>query len=100
MAKIDPNKYSKNADINPESKLSVLLAVIRMLLMGFGLIGVSLDLFREGGWLSRLMGKVFESTATMLLIPVIILALWMLNRWLSTAKKSEIKKAAISRCMS
>lgn len=93
MAKIDPNKYSKNADINPESKLSVLLAVIRMVLMGLGLIGVSLDLFREGGWLSKLMDKVFESTTTMLLIPVIILALWVLNRWLSTPNKSETKKS-------
>jgi len=93
MAQIDPNKYSKNADINPESKFSVLLAVVRMVLMGIGLIGVSLELFREGGWLSKLMGKVFESTTTMLLIPVILLALWLLNRWLSTPNKSETKKS-------
>lgn len=93
MAKIDPNKYSKNADIIPESKLSVLLAVVRMVLMGVGLVGLALELFREGGWLSKLMSKVFESTTTMLLIPAIILALWMLNRWLSTPNKSETKKS-------
>lgn len=93
MAKIDPNKYSKNADIIPESKLSVLLAIVRMVLMGFGLVGVALELFREGGWLSKLMSKVFESTTTMLLIPAIILALWLLNRWLSTPNKSETKKS-------
>ena len=93
MAKIDPNKYSKNADINPESKLSVLLAVVRIVLMGFGLVGVALELFGEGGWLSTLMSKVFESTTTMLFIPVIILALWLINRWLSTSNKSETKKS-------
>jgi membrane protein insertase Oxa1/YidC/SpoIIIJ len=93
MTKIDPNKYSKNADIHPESKLSVLLAVVRLVLMGFGLIGIALELFREGGWLSELMSKVFESTTTMLLIPVIIFALWLLNRWLSTPNKSETKKS-------
>ena len=93
MAKIDPNKYSENANINPESKLSVFLAVVRIVLMGFGLVGVALELFREGGWLSKLMSKVFESTTTMLLIPVIILALWLINRWLSTPNKSETKKS-------
>lgn len=93
MARIDPNKYSKNADIHPESKLSVLLAVVRITLMGFGLVGISLALFREDGWLSKLMSKVFESTATMLLIPLIIFALWLLNRWVSTPNKSEIKKS-------
>ena len=93
MAQIDPNKHSKNADIHPESKLSVLLAVIRMVLMGFGLVGISLELFREGGWLSQLMSKVFESTTTMLLIPLIIFALWLLNRWVSTPNKSETKKS-------
>ena len=92
MARIDPNKYSKNADIRPESKLSLLLAVIRIILIGFGLIGISVALFREDGWLSKLMSKVFESTATMLLIPVIIFAIWLLNRWLSTPNKSETKK--------
>ena len=93
MTKIDPNKYSKNADINPESKLSVFLAFVRIVLMGFGLVGVALEMFREGGWLSKLMSKVFESTTTMLLIPVIILALWLLNRWLSTPNKSETKRS-------
>ena len=61
--------------------------------MGFGLVGVALELFREGGWLSKLMSKVFESTTTMLLIPVIILALWLLNRWLRTPNKSETKRS-------
>jgi len=93
MAKIDPNKYSKNVDIQPESKTSVLFAVIRMALMIAGIIGIAFEFFREDGLLANLLGKLFESTTSMMLIPVIIFALWLLNRWISTPNKSETKKS-------
>jgi len=93
MAKQDPNKYLKNKDIKPESKTSVLAATIRMGLMLVGIIGLALELFREDGWLSTLMSKLFESTTSMLMIPVIILALWLLNKWISSPNKSEVKKS-------
>lgn len=93
MAKQDPNKYLKNKDIKPESKTSVLAATVRMGLMLVGIIGLALELFREDGWISTLLGKLFESTTSMLMIPVIILALWLLNRWVSSPNKSETKKS-------
>lgn len=93
MAKQDPNKYLKNKDIKPESKASVLGAVVRMGLMLVGIIGLALELFREDGWISTLLSKLFESTTSMLMIPVIILALWLLNRWISSPNKSETKKS-------
>ena len=93
MAKQDPNKYLKNKDIKPESKTSVLAATVRMGLMLVGIIGLALELFREDGWISTLLGKLFESTTSMLMIPVIIFALWLLNRWISTPNKSETKKS-------
>ena len=93
MAKIDPNKYLKNKDINAESKSSVLFAIIRMGLMLVGIIGIAVEIFREDGWLSTFLSKLFESTATMLWIPVIIFALWFLNRSISTPNKSETKKS-------
>lgn len=93
MAKIDPNKYLKNKDINPESKSSVLLATIRMGLMLTGIIGIAVEIFREDGWLSNFLSKLFESTTTMLWIPVIIFVLWFLNRSISTPNKSETKKS-------
>lgn len=93
MAKIDPNKYIKNKDIEPESKLSVLIATVRMALVLVGIAGVAIEMFRENGWLSTLLGKLFESTTSMLLIPVIIFILWLINRWISTPNKSETKKS-------
>lgn len=93
MAKIEPNKYLKNKDIKPESKASVLFATIRMGLMIIGLVGIAFELFRENGWLSKLMSSLFESTTSMLMIPVIIFVLWLINRWISTPNKSETKKS-------
>jgi membrane protein insertase Oxa1/YidC/SpoIIIJ len=93
MAKIEPNKYLKNKDIKPESKVSVLFATIRMGLMLIGIVGIALELFREDGWLSELMSSLFESTTSMLMIPVIIFVLWLINRWISTPNKSETKKS-------
>lgn len=93
MAKVDPNKYAKNKDIQPESKLSVLLATIRMALVLVGIAGIAIELFRENGWLSTLFGKLFASTTSMLLIPVIIFVMWFLNRWISSPHKSETKKS-------
>ena len=90
---IDPNKYSKNKDIKPESVLSDLVAIGRLVLMLIGLIGIAMEMFRDGGWLKTLLSKIFQSTTSMLLIPVIILVLWLLNRWISSPSKSEVKKS-------
>ena len=89
----DPNKYSKNKDIKPESVLSNLAAVGRVGLMLIGLIGIAMEMFRDGGWVKTLFGKIFQSTTTMLSIPVIILVLWLFNRWVSAPSKSESKKS-------
>lgn len=93
MAKIEPNKYLKNKDIKPESKASVLFATIRMGLMIAGIVGIALELFREDGLISTALGSLFESTTSMLIIPVIIFLLWLINRWISTPNKSETKKS-------
>lgn len=92
MAKKDTNKYSKNANINPESLLSSILAVLRMGLMLVGIFGITFELFRKNGWLSTLLGGIIDSTASMLLIVVALLGLWLLNRLLSTPNKSETKR--------
>lgn len=93
MANLDPNKYSKNKDIKPESNISSMLAFGRMALMMVGIIGLSLELFRDDGWLKTGLSKLFESTTSMMLIPVIILSLWLLNRWMSSGSKGETRKS-------
>lgn len=93
MANIDPNKYSKNKDIKPESPLSNIAAIGRMGLLILGLIGIAIEIFREDGWLKTLLAKIFQSTTSMLSIPVIIFVLWLLNRWMTSPNKSETSKS-------
>jgi hypothetical protein len=89
---IDPNKYSKNKKIKPDSPLSNLLAVAQLVLMLLGITGLSLEIFREHGWLQILFSKVFQSSTSLLMIPLLIFGLWSVNRWFSTTNKSETAK--------
>jgi hypothetical protein len=93
MANIDPNKYSANKDIKPESHFSAMAATGRIVLMLLGIIGLAIELFREDGWLKKGLAKLFESTTSMILIPVIIFTLWLLNRWISSSSQSETKRS-------
>lgn len=89
---IDPNKYSKNKDIQPESGLSVFLSAVRMGLMLIGIIGIAMEVFRDDGWLKALLAKIFQSSTNMLAIPVIIIVLWLINRITTSPNKSEMAK--------
>lgn len=91
--KIEPNKYFKNKDINAESKFSVLTALLRMGLMLVGIVGIAMEFFSEDGILKRLISRLFESTTSLMMIPVIIFVLWLLNRWMSSGSKSETKRS-------
>jgi len=91
MAKVDPNKYSKNANIKAEGIVSVLFAVVRMSLMLVGIFGITFQIFGAEGWLSKLLGEVFDSTTHLMLTVVGLLLLWLLNRWLSSPTKAETR---------
>ncbi len=89
MAKVDPNKYSKNANIKAESFISVLFAIVRMGLTLVGIVGITFQIFGAKGWLSKLFGEVFKSTTSLILSAVALLVLWFLNRWLSSPSKAD-----------
>lgn len=91
--KKDPNKYSKNADIQADTPLKTILSFAGFALVIIGLIGIAMEFFKDGGWLKTALGWLFESTTHMMFIPVIIFALWLLNRWMSSAAKGEKKKS-------
>ncbi len=90
---MNPNKYAKNAKIKPDSKLDTIKSIIAFGLMILGIIGIAMEMFKGGGVLKTLFEKLFASTTTMLLIPVIILALWLFNQWTVSPSKSETRKA-------
>lgn len=89
---MDPNKYKQNANIRPDSLSKTMLSIAAFILMLIGILGTALDAFKEDSLFKQVLIYLFQSTMTMLLIPVIILALWLLNRWISAPNKAETKK--------
>ena len=90
---MDPNKYKQNADIKPDTLLQTISSVVSMLLMVVGIIGIATDFFREDSWIINMFAFFFESTAKMLLLPVVIFILWLINRWISSPNKDKKKKS-------
>lgn len=91
--KQDPNKYLKNKDIRAESITSVLIAIIRMSLVLAGIVGLAMEFFKDGGLVVKTMSWLFDSGQHMLFIPVIIFAMWFINRMISAEGKGDIKKS-------
>lgn len=90
---MDPNKYKKNENIRPESLLKTITSTASMLLMVVGIAGLALEFFKSDGLIGKAFSYLFQSTTSMLLIPVIIFVLWLLNRWISAPNKEETKKS-------
>lgn len=86
---LDPNKYSKNARIKAESRLSLAFAIVRMALILIGIFGLTYEIFRENGLLTRALGGIFDSITNMLIAVIVILILWLLNRLFSQPHKAE-----------
>lgn len=91
--KKDPNKYSKNADIQADTPLKTIISGAGMVLLLIGLIGIAMEFFKDDGWLKTALAWLFDSTTHMMFIPVIFVVLWLLNRWMSSAALGEKKKS-------
>lgn len=90
---MDPNKYAKNQSITPESKLKTIKAVVSMLLMLLGLIGIAVEFFKPSGGVVALLAFATASTLNMVLTGLIILSLLAFHRYISHVKDSANKKA-------
>lgn len=73
----------------PDTLFATLAAVGRFTLVVLGLIGISVHVFRDGGWLNQLLGKVFSSNAWLLVIPLALVVIYLVNGWLSSAPKNK-----------
>ncbi len=91
--KKDPNKYSKNADIEADTLLKTIMSFAGIVLLIIGLVGIAMEFFKDEGWLKTAFAWLFDSTTHMMFIPVIIFVLWLLNRWMSSAAIGEKKKS-------
>jgi len=79
----------------PDSLLSTLAAIGRFGLMLLGIIGISVEIFRDNGWLKQLIGKAFASPGTLLLIPLAIGVLYLLNKVITDGAGKASKKGDI-----
>lgn len=79
----------------PDSLISTLIAVGRFGLMLLGIIGISVEIFRDDGWLKQLLGKAFASPGALLLIPLAIGALYLLDKFITNAAGTTSKKGDI-----
>ncbi|MGZ8252536.1 MAG: hypothetical protein ACXW1P_08530 [Methylophilaceae bacterium] len=78
-------KYEKNRDIKPDTLLKTITSVASVALLMVGIIGIAVEFFRDDGWLRQLLSKMLDSNMGLASIPVIIVALYLLNRWASSA---------------
>lgn len=90
---MDPNKYAKNAKIDPNSKVNTIMSIVSFLLIIVGLVGLGIELFKDGSVVKSWIGSLFESTLGLMMIPVIVAAGWLFNSWTSAPSKSEKSKA-------
>ncbi len=91
--KKEPNKYAKNADIQADTLLKTISSVGGLALVLIGILGIAMEFFKDGGWLKTALSWLFDSTQHMMFIPVIIFALWLFNRWMTSSAKGEKKKS-------
>jgi hypothetical protein len=75
-----------------DSVFTTLAAVGRLGLMLIGLIGLSVEIFRDKGWLKQLLGKMLDSPLGLASFPIAIVILYLLNLWLSGASNGKVAK--------
>lgn len=80
MAK--PGAKEKPAQ-KPESLMSVLKAGAQFVLMILGIIGLTILIFSEDGWLATFMRKLtqIDSFGSLLIIPLAIIAIYIARVW-------------------
>ncbi|MEZ0233062.1 MAG: hypothetical protein ACAH12_09490 [Methylophilaceae bacterium] len=68
---------------HPDSLVKVLISIFQFGLLLIGLIGLSVEFFKDDGGLRQLLSKMMDSSLGLFWIPIVIAVLYLLNRWLS-----------------
>jgi len=71
-----------NKETRPDSIIATLQAVGEISLVLIGLIGLSVEVFRDQGWFKQLIDKMLYSPMGLFFIPVAVLFVFLLNRWM------------------
>jgi hypothetical protein len=85
-------KYQNNKKgSQPDSLLFTLVSVGQFVLVAIGLIGISVQFFREKGWLKQTLATLMNSSSTTLLVavPVLFIAFLVGKSWMNSHSTRE-----------
>ncbi len=85
-------KYQKtNKNNRPDSLLSVIFSSLQLLLVVIGLVGISVEFFRDQGWLKQTLSAIMNSSNSTLLmaLPVGFLVLLVGKSWVDSHGERE-----------
>ena len=89
MAKnIDPNKYSKNANIKADTPFKSIMAFTGVILMLFGMVGLAIELFSHNDWLNNAWfvlqyHLILQDPTRLIYIAMGLLGLYLLGKFFS-----------------
>jgi hypothetical protein len=75
-----------NKETRPDSLIATLQAAGEISLVLIGLVGLSVEVFSDQGWFKQLVDKMLYSPMGLLFIPVAVLFVFLLNRWMLSPK--------------
>ena len=91
--KKEPNKYSKNKDIQADTLLKTLSSFGGILLVIIGLVGIAMEFFKDNGAIGTIWNWLWEDTSHLIIIPILFAGLWLFDHFISTSAKGEKKKS-------
>jgi hypothetical protein len=86
-------KYAKPVRGKPDNPIATMLALIQLIVMLVGIIGLGVHFFAEKGWLKRFLDGLFSADTGTIAVTVlpILAAGYLLHRWM-TSKSEGIQK--------
>lgn len=74
------DKYEKNADIEADTPIKTIISTAKFGLVLLGMVGISVEFFRDDGWLKTFINKMLNSSLGAWWFLVIAIFLFILNR--------------------
>ncbi len=78
-------KKSIKPEDKPDNLINTLLALSKFGLLILGIIGISVEFFKDNGILKQLLSKLINSSLGLTVIPIVIIAYVLLHRWLNSS---------------
>jgi uncharacterized membrane protein len=90
-------KYQKLKNgSRPDSLLAIILSVAQLMLVLIGLIGISVEFFRDKGWLKQTLSAIMNTSISAMIIalPVILLVFLVGKSWMNSQSEREASSLA------